>query len=137
VLDESQLVIVTRGSVEHLDLAATRAGRTRLEYIAQGKERLEDIAKRYGMTKYDLARINRINHETVLAKGDKIVVYQAVDPKRSERAELQWKKTPRGKRGKVSEPRAVGSANSPEQSSDEDETSRTSPGPVTKPGQTE
>jgi membrane-bound lytic murein transglycosylase D len=135
LLDESQLIVVTRGTPEHLDLVAQREGRQRLEYVAQGKEKLADIAKRYGMTKYDLARINRINHETVLSKGDKIIVYQAVDPSRTERAEKQWKKTPRGRRGKVTHNKAVGTANAREQDDDDDDDETARTGPITKPGQ--
>ncbi len=98
LLDEAGLVVVTRGSSEHLDLAEERTGRKRVEYVAKGKEALEDVAKKYGMGSHDLARINRISYNTVLAKGDKVIVYEVVDPKRSERAEEQWKKIPRPKK---------------------------------------
>lgn len=101
LLDESQLIVVTRGSSEHLDLQEARAGRVRVEYVAKAKEKLGDVAKKYGMKSRDLARINRISYDTVLAKGDKIIVYVVSDPKRSERAEEQWKKTPKSQRGKV------------------------------------
>jgi hypothetical protein len=98
LLDEAGLIVVTRGSTEHMDLAEARTGRVRVEYVAKGKEKLSDIAKKYGMGSHDLARINRISYSTVLDKGDKIVVYQVVDPKRSERAEEQWKKTPKSQK---------------------------------------
>ena len=110
LLDETQLVVVTRGSPEHLDLAEARTGRVRTEYIAQRKEKLDDVAKKYGMKSRDLARINRISYDTVLAKGDKIIVYEVADPKRSLRADEQWRKTPRPRRGKGSGPRAVDTA---------------------------
>jgi LysM repeat protein len=100
LLDASQLVIVTRGSDEHLDLAEERAGRVRSEYISKGNEKLADVAKRYGMRSHDLARINRISYNTVLEKGQKIIVYQVADPSRSERAQEQWKKTPKARRNK-------------------------------------
>lgn len=106
LLDEAHLVVVTRGSPEHLDLAEERTGRVRLEYVAPGKETLADVAKRYGMGSHDLARINRISYDTVLAKGDRIIVYQVTDPTRSERAETQWRKTPKGRRGVVTGERA-------------------------------
>src|SRR5690606_16340090 len=93
--------VVTRGSPEHLDLAEASLGRVRTEYVAGGKEKLEDVAKKFGMRKYDLARINRISYDTVLAKGDKVIVYQVADPARSERASKQWKKTPKARRGKL------------------------------------
>ncbi|MDX2088340.1 MAG: LysM peptidoglycan-binding domain-containing protein [Kofleriaceae bacterium] len=119
LLDETQLVVVTRGSNEHLDIAEARTGRVRVEYVAKGKEKLADIAKRYGMGSHDLARINRISYNTVLGKGDKVIVYQVTDPSRSERAEEQWRKTPRGRRGKVTGERARTAASA--DSEDEDD----------------
>ncbi|HUS27046.1 MAG TPA: LysM peptidoglycan-binding domain-containing protein [Kofleriaceae bacterium] len=119
LLDESLIEVVTRGSSEHLDLAEERTGRVRTEYISKGNEKLEEVAKRYGMGSHDLARINRISYKTVLEKGQKIIVYQVADPTRSDRAEEQWKKTPKARRGKT------GAKTPP----------RTSEGPVTKPGQ--
>jgi membrane-bound lytic murein transglycosylase D len=101
LLDETQLLVVTRGSPEHLDLAEARTGRVRTEYVAQGKEKLADVAKKFGMGSHDLARINRISYDTVLTKGQTIIVYQVADPGRSKRADEQWKKTPRTRRGKV------------------------------------
>ncbi|HEX2686842.1 MAG TPA: LysM peptidoglycan-binding domain-containing protein [Kofleriaceae bacterium] len=101
LLDESQLLVVTRGSPEHLDLAEARTGRVRTEYVAQGKEKLADVARKFGMGSHDLARINRISYDTVLAKGQTIIVYQVADPGRSKRADEQWRKTPRARRGKL------------------------------------
>lgn len=112
LLDPAGLVVVTRGSAEHLDLAEERTGRVRTEYISKGNEKLAEVAKKYGMGSHDLARINRISFNTVLAKGQKIIVYQVIDPTRSERAEEQWRKTPKGRRGK-----------------------RTSQGPITRPAE--
>jgi membrane-bound lytic murein transglycosylase D len=119
LLDDTQCVVVTRGSDEHLDIAEERTGRVRTEYISKGDEKLADVAKKYGMGSHDLARINRISYNTVLAKGQKIIVYQVADPTRSERAEEQWKKTPKSKRAKTASPR-------PKSTSE-------SEGPVTKP----
>jgi len=110
LLDDSQLVVVTRGSPEHLDLAEQRTGRVRMDYIATGTEKLAEVAKRFGMGPYDLGRINRIPYNTVLKKGDKIIVYQVADPSRSQRASEQWSKTPRGRRGKLSGSRTVDTA---------------------------
>ncbi len=121
LLDETQLVVVTRGSDEHLDLAEERTGRVRTEYISKGDEKLESVAKRFGMGSHDLARINRISYNTVLAKGQKIIVYQVADPSRSERAEEQWKKTPKARRTKTATQR-------PPRTSESD-------GPVTRPTQ--
>ncbi|HET9993573.1 MAG TPA: LysM peptidoglycan-binding domain-containing protein, partial [Kofleriaceae bacterium] len=122
-LDENELSIVTRGSPEHLDLAEQRAGRVRTEYVAKAKEKLADIAKKFGMGSHDLARINRISYDTVLEKGQSCIVYEVQDPGRSKRADEQWQKTPRARRGKVSKERAQRTATSPDND------------PVTKPAQ--
>jgi len=121
LLDDSELIVVTRGSPEHLDLQEHRKGRVRLEYVAKGKEKLDDIARKYGMGSHDLARINRISYGTVLSKGDKIIVYQVADPSRSSRAEKQWKKTPRARRGKVTGRRAVETASAKNKPADGDD----------------
>lgn len=116
LLDETQLLVVTRGSPEHMDLAEARTGRVRTEYVAESKEKLADIAKKFGMGSHDLARINRISYDTVLSKGQTIIVYQVADPNRSKRADEQWKKTPRARRGKLTGTRAsrTASTNVPE-----------------------
>jgi membrane-bound lytic murein transglycosylase D len=132
LLDEDDLVIVTRGSPEHLDLAEARAGRVRSEYIAKGKEKLADVAKRFGMGSHDLARINRISYDTVLDKGQKIIVYEVADPSRSKRADEQWKKTPQARRGK---PGAHTERTASTPAGDSDETDDATSGPVTKPAQ--
>jgi membrane-bound lytic murein transglycosylase D len=120
LLDDSQLLVVTRGSPEHMDLAEARTGRIRTEYIAPGKEKLADVAKKFGMGSHDLARINRISYDTVLTKGQTIIVYQVADPSRSKRADEQWKKTPRTRRGKLTGSHAArtASANVPDDDTD-------------------
>ena len=123
LLDDADLVVVTRGSPEHLDLAEARTGRVRSEYVAEGKEKLADVAKKFGMGSHDLARINRISYDTVLDKGQKIIVYEVADPSRSARADEQWKKMPRARRGKPAGQRAASSASDV--------------GPVTAPSQLE
>jgi membrane-bound lytic murein transglycosylase D len=119
LLDETGLEIVTRGSEEHLDLAEERTGRVRTEYVAKGGEKLESVAKKYGMGSHDLARINRISYNTTLEKGQKIIVYQVSDPSRSKRAEEQFKNLPKARKKKA------GSA----------ARKSTSEGPVTRPRQ--
>jgi membrane-bound lytic murein transglycosylase D len=126
LLDEAECLVVTRGSDEHLDLAEQRTGRVRTEYISKGDEKLADVAKRYGMGSHDLARINRISYNTVLAKGQKIIVYQVADPSRSDRAEEQWKKMPKSKRAKVASPRRQSTSATSEPD-----------GPVTRPSELE
>ena len=150
LLDEAHLVVITRGSPEHLDLQEQRTGRARMEYVAQGSEKLADIAKKFGMGAYDLGRINRIPYSTVLKKGEKIIVYQVADPARSKRAAEQWSKTPRGRRGNVGGKRAVDTASAPrdvdkttpaKKSEDDDHEelvfAPSAGGPVTKPTQVE
>ncbi|MGE5186848.1 MAG: LysM peptidoglycan-binding domain-containing protein [Acidobacteriota bacterium] len=137
LLDEDQLVVVTRGSPEHLDLAESRTGRVRSEYVAKGKEKLADIAKKFGMGSHDLARINRISYDTVLDKGDRIIVYEVADPSRSKRADEQWNKTPRARRGKLSGAHAERTAGAPDRERERDETDEAGSGPVTKPAQVE
>src|SRR5258706_500244 len=81
LLDASQLAVVTRGSDEHLDLAEARTGRVRTEYVAKGKEKLADVAKKFGMGSHDLARINRVSYDTRLQKDQQITLDQVADPK--------------------------------------------------------
>ncbi len=105
LLDPSRIIVVTRGSAEHLDLAEERVGRVRVEYTAKGKESFESIGAKYGLTARDLARINRRSYKTVLDEGETIIVYQVVDKDRSERAAEQHKRAPKkgkGRKGKRS-----------------------------------
>jgi membrane-bound lytic murein transglycosylase D len=139
LLDDSQLLVVTRGSPEHMDLAEARTGRVRTEYIAQGKEKLAEVAKKFGMGSHDLARINRISYDTVLSKGQTIIVYQVADPNRSKRADDQWKKTPRSRRGKLAGTRAdrTASSNVPDDGADAESAESeadedTTPRPITE-----
>jgi membrane-bound lytic murein transglycosylase D len=135
LLDDSQLLVVTRGSPEHMDLAEARTGRVRTEYIAQRKEKLSEVAKKFGMGSHDLARINRISYDTVLAKGQTVIVYQVADPNRSKRADEQWKKTPRSRRGKVAGARAdrTASSNVPDDTQDAAPDEDDDPKPAAKP----
>jgi len=95
LLDEDRLTVVNRGSKEHLDLVEERVGRKRVVYRATRRETFEQIAKKYGLTDYDLARINRLPRKSVLEKGDEIIVYKVVDPKRTDRAAEQARKARR------------------------------------------
>ncbi len=99
LLDDSQLMIVTRGSKEHLDISEQRVGRARIEYSPTTAESFENIGKRFGLSAYDMARINRKSSKTVVAAGDKVIVYQVVDRTRSGRASKQFAHTPRSRRG--------------------------------------
>ena len=134
LLDEADLVVVTRGSPEHLDLAEARTGRVRTEYVATTKEKLADVAKKVGMGSHDLARINRISYDAVLDKGQTIIVYEVADPTRSKRADEQWQKTPRARRGKVAGQHAQRTAGA---HGDNDDPKEIDVGPVTHPDQVE
>jgi membrane-bound lytic murein transglycosylase D len=100
LLDDADVVVVTRGSPEHLDLAEARTGRVREEYVATAREPLADVARRYGLKAEDLARINQMSATIVLEKGDKIIVYRVTDPTRSARAGEQWRNTPHPRHAK-------------------------------------
>jgi len=100
LLDESRLVIVKRGSKEHLELSEGRSGRVRTEYKAAKRESFEQIGKKFGLGKRDLARINRKSPETMVDKGETVIVYIVVDHTRSDRAAKQWKQTPKPARKK-------------------------------------
>ncbi len=99
LLDETRIVVVTRGSREHLDLAEARTGRERLEYAPKHRESFEDIGKKFGLGKRDVARINRMPADTVVEPGQTIIVYQVVQCDRSPRAQLQCSKAPAKTRG--------------------------------------
>lgn len=105
LLDETRLVIVKRGSKEHLELAEGRSGRQRTEYKAEKRESFEQIGKKFGLGKRDLARINRKPPDTVVEKGETVIVYTVVDHTRSDRAEKQWKQMPKPARKKKAGPK--------------------------------
>ncbi len=95
LLDETRIIVVTRGSKEHLELSELRTGRERIEYTATKRESFEDIGKKFGLGKRDVARINKKPPDTVVEAGQTIVIYKVVDHTRSERAEKQWKQMPK------------------------------------------
>ncbi len=92
LLDPRRILVVTRGSQEHIDVSEQRMGRRRVVYKASGRESYESIGKRYGLTSRDLARINNEPHDTVLDAGQECIVYEVVDRSRSDRAAAQGKK---------------------------------------------
>lgn len=75
LLDSDKVRVVTLGSEEFLELEAARRGKTRLFYSARAGDTLAKIAKRYGLSPGDLARINRLSAVSELGEGQKVVVY--------------------------------------------------------------
>ena len=75
LLDPDKISVVTLGSEEFLELEAARRGKTRLFYSARAGDTLAKIAKRYGLSPGDLARINRLSAVSELGEGQKVVVY--------------------------------------------------------------
>ena len=75
LLDSDKVRVVTLGSEEFLELEAARRGKTRLFYSARVGDTLAKIAKRYGLTPGDLARVNRLSANSELTEGQKVVVY--------------------------------------------------------------
>jgi membrane-bound lytic murein transglycosylase D len=75
LLDPDKVRVVTLGSEEFLELEAARRGKTRLFYSARSGDTLAKIAKRYGLTPGDLARVNRLSATSELTEGQKVVVY--------------------------------------------------------------
>ncbi len=98
LLDETRIIVVTRGSREHLELSEARTGRERIEYTPTKPESFEAIGKKFGLGKRDVARINRKPPDTVVAAGETIVIYKVVDHTRSDRAEKQYKLMPKPKK---------------------------------------
>jgi membrane-bound lytic murein transglycosylase D len=75
LLDPDKVRVVTLGSEEFLELEAARRGKTRLFYSARAGDTLAKIAKRYGLSPGDLARVNRLSAVSELGEGQKVVVY--------------------------------------------------------------
>jgi len=88
-LDETRLHIVQTGSLEHIELTEGRLGRKRTIYTVKSGGTFADVGKKYGLSKYDLARINQKPPNTELTKGDQVVVYEVVDKTKSGRAQRQ------------------------------------------------
>lgn len=75
LLDPDKVRVVTLGSEEFLELETARRGKTRLFYAARAGDTLTKIAKRYGLSPGDLARVNRLSATSELTEGQRIVVY--------------------------------------------------------------
>ncbi len=100
VMDESRLRIVEAGSEEHLIEAERRIGRKRVSYSPKRPESLETIGAKFGLGRYDLARINHLSPSSIVPPGEKVLVYQVVDPSKSSRSAEQAKTAKRNNRKK-------------------------------------
>jgi len=89
VLDDTRIHLVTSGSVEHIELTEGRVGRRRTLYTVKHGGTFEDVGRIYGLSKYDIARINRKPPNTRLGAGDEVIVYEVVDHTKSKRAQQQ------------------------------------------------
>lgn len=100
LLDPARLLVVTRGSPEHVAIMEQRMGRERMIYTPERRESFAEIGRKFGLTDQDLARINRRPHDTVVAPGEEVIVYKVVDRSRSDRAADQAKAKRRHERRK-------------------------------------
>lgn len=85
LLDPARLLVVTAGSPEHLDIYEGRKGRVRQTIAVRDGETLDSIGKRFQLTKYDVARINRRSYNTPLTPGEQLVVYKVVDREKAQK----------------------------------------------------
>jgi hypothetical protein len=91
VLDPARVRVVQAGSENHLNEAEERMGRKRVAYTPKRPESMETIAKKFGLGKYDLARINQRAPNTIISPTESVLVYEVVDAKASDRAAEQAK----------------------------------------------
>jgi membrane-bound lytic murein transglycosylase D len=89
VLDETRIYLVSAGSVEHIELAEGRTGRRRTIYTVKSGGDFADVGKLYGLSRWDIARINRKPPDTRLGPGEQVVVYEVVDHSKSDRVRRQ------------------------------------------------
>jgi membrane-bound lytic murein transglycosylase D len=141
LLDLDKVRVVTLGSEEFLELEAARRGKTRLFYSARASDTLAKIAKRYGLTPGDLARVNRLSATSELTEGQKVVVYSPTPelPKEitakvtdaSRKSALAMKEVPskNGKsEGKSTSPKSGASTKAPAKASGKTEKAQPAPG---------
>jgi membrane-bound lytic murein transglycosylase D len=75
LLDATQVRPVALGSDEFHALEVALRGKSRVVHSARLGDTLQKIARRYGLTAPDLARINRMSWNSELFDGQRIVVY--------------------------------------------------------------
>lgn len=101
VLDPARLQLVQVGSTTHLDEAEKRVGRKRIAYAPKRPESLESIGKKFGLSRYDLARINQRAPSSIISPDESILVYKVVNASQSDRAAAQQKSARKANRKKA------------------------------------
>jgi membrane-bound lytic murein transglycosylase D len=84
LLPESRVKVVALGSEEHHALECARRGKARVTVTARAGETLVKIARRFGLTPGDLARVNRYGWSNELSEGQKVVIYSSAPDSRRE-----------------------------------------------------
>jgi membrane-bound lytic murein transglycosylase D len=107
LLDSSRLMLVTTGSEEHLDLIEGRKGRKRVKITAKRGDTLKSIGERYGLSQYDVARINKRGYAAPLVASEPLTVYEIVDYAKAHKAgvTVNGKVVPASKPSKKSPPK--------------------------------
>ncbi|MFH0902465.1 MAG: transglycosylase SLT domain-containing protein [Pseudomonadota bacterium] len=118
LLDEARLLVVTAGSEEHLSILEQRKGRSRIAVVAKKGDTLESIGRRYGLSKYNVARINRRSYNQPLKPGEKLFVYRVVDQAKAKAAGVSAAKKRLGRQpGKHGKPSKASKASKPSKAS--------------------
>lgn len=92
LLDDARLMLVTSGSVEHIEIMEGRKGRKRKTIKAKQGQTLEAIGKPHHLSKYDMARINRRSPAKETEAGEELVIYVVVDKAKAKKAGVYDKK---------------------------------------------
>lgn len=95
LVDAANVRVVTLGSEEFHDLEVARRGKKRLMYTARPGDTVIKVARRYGITPGDLARINKFSYSSELTEGQKVIVYA---PNGEPPREVAMGRTPEPKR---------------------------------------
>ncbi len=75
VYERDEVEHVVRGSREHLEAELRRRGKVRRGYRVRRKDDMRSVARRFGLSVSDLARINGIPRNARLSPGQVLVVY--------------------------------------------------------------
>ena len=85
ILDPNQVELIKTGSKAHLDRIEEKNGRKRIVYRAKKEISFADIGSKYGLSKWDMARINSKPPTTKLKVGQTAIVYQKIGNKKNDR----------------------------------------------------